>query len=73
MPYVKYRDENLKTMRQLAVLVGLSPSRFWRLVRERGTLEAPAIRAGRRMYYDATQVARIVKQVKRLRKAGQLA
>ena len=73
MPYVKYKSANMKTMRQVAVMVGLHPSRFWRLVRERGTLEAPAIQAGRREYYDTTQVARIVKQVKRLRKAGELA
>jgi hypothetical protein len=70
MPYVKYRGEHLKTMRQVALLVGLSPSRYWRLVRERGLLESPAVQAGRRYYYDALQVAHIVKQVKRLRKAG---
>lgn len=73
MPYVRYKQEGMTTMRQVAVMVGLHPSRYWRLVRERGTLEAPAVQAGRRMYYDAVQVARIVKQVARLRGAGTLA
>lgn len=57
MPYVRYKQEGMTTMRQVAVMVGLHPSRYWRLVRERGTLEAPAVQAGRRMYYDAVQVA----------------
>jgi hypothetical protein len=47
-----------------ADLAQAKTSRYWRLVRER---------AGRRMYYDAVQVARIVKQVARLRRAGTLA
>ena len=43
-------------MRQVAALVEIHPSRFWRLVRERETLEAPEIQAGRRWYYDDAQV-----------------
>ena len=72
MPYVRYKNENLQTMRQVAALVEIHPSRFWRLVRERGTLESPEIQAGRRWYYDDAQVARIVKQVTRLRETGTL-
>jgi hypothetical protein len=70
MPYVKYQTENMLTMRQVAALVGLSPSSFWRLVREAGVIDAPAIHAGRREYYDATQVARVVEQAARFRETG---
>ena len=73
MPYIKYQNENMLTMRQLAALVGIPSSRFWRLVRDEGAIDAPAIRAGRREYYDDTQVARVVEQVARLRETGTLA
>ena len=73
MPYVRYKTETTKTMRELAGILGLHPSRLWRLTRERHLLEGPAIRLGRREYYDPLQVERITEHVARLRKAGTLA
>jgi hypothetical protein len=73
MPYIKYKTENLLTMREVSALVNIPSPHFWRLVRDEGLIEAPAIRAGRRDYYDAAQVAGIVEQVAHLRETGTLA
>jgi predicted DNA-binding transcriptional regulator AlpA len=70
MPYFRYDTEGMTTMREAARLVGLSHSWYWRLVKERGLLEAPANKVGERTYYDATQIERVVKQVAELRRKG---
>ena len=71
MPYYKYKNETLKSIRDLAVVIGLHPSKCWRLVSE-GIIESPTTPAGQRHYYDPKQVENIIKQVSRLRKSGKL-
>ena len=61
---------NLKTMRQVAELCGVPYLRLWRRVREQKTIEEPKTQVGRRIYYDAYQVARVIEQVATLKDRG---
>lgn len=67
MPFVRYKTANMRTMREVAEVVGVDPCRFWRLVRERQVIEGPTAKAGRREYYDVEQIPRIAERIARLR------
>jgi hypothetical protein len=69
MPYVKYKTDGLKSIKDIAEMIGLSAAKTWKLVAD-GTIENPTTPAGRRVFYDPIQTERIIKQVSRLRKSG---
>jgi len=68
MPFVKYETEDLSSMRQAANVVGLSPTCFWTLVRERELVSAPNTKVGRREYYSKKELDKVVREVAELRK-----
>ena len=72
MPYVKYKQADMKTMREMASLVNIRYWTFWSLVRDRGLIDEPDCKVGRMWYYDAAGVKRVIKQVAELREKGVL-
>ena len=70
MPFVKLKQETLKTMRDLASLVGLPYWKYYSLVRDHQEIEEPLLKIGRRVYYDAPQTRRVIEQVAKLRDKG---
>lgn len=68
MPWVRYDKTGLTTMADAARMVGMSPPRFWRWVREEKQVEAPSRRVGCRHFYTEEQIDKVIQQVARLRK-----
>ena len=61
MSRFKAKSQGLLTMSEAATECGVSPGRFWRLVRQDGLLPKPATKCGRRMYYSAAEMNDVIK------------
>ncbi len=70
MPFTRYDTTGLTSMREVARLVGMSESWFWRLVYEVKLIPAPTIQVGQRLFYGAQEVKQITQQVIDLRRQG---
>jgi len=70
MPFVKYETEDLSSMRQAAEIVGLTPTYFWTLVREKELVPAPSTQVGRREYYSQQELDKVIRDVAELRRKG---
>lgn len=71
MPFTKYNLQGLTSMRSAATQIGISSySRFWHMVREAHTIQAPSTTVGRREYYTEKDMSSLLAQVAELRQEG---
>ena len=72
MPYVRFAEQGLITMREAAKRCEVPMWKFWDLVRSQQAIPEPTTKRGSRSYYDAYEFRQVQATVNRLRKEGRV-
>jgi hypothetical protein len=68
MPYILLNRTGLTSISGAARLAGITITNFWRLVKDRRAIPEPKTKVGNRVYYNAAEMAEVLKCVRELKK-----